>query len=416
MSEVVTGAVLDFPYTGAAKSVSLPPGRYKLEVWGAQGGSYSSYYGGRGGYSVGELSLPPISEDTRTSLFVYVGQQPATVSSSRATVPGGFNGGGAGQTRYYNGTYTYGQGGGGATDIRVGTDSLYARVIVAGGGGGSASVDAAKTKFGGGTSGGSPQSGYAASQTAAGTNGGFGSGGSATTGGTNYKYGSGGGGGGWYGGGACSSYSDSTNYRGYNGGGSGFVWTGANAPSGYLLGEEHYLTNASTVAGNASFSAPGGAAETGHAGNGYARITVIEVFTFGPPMPDNFRQTHKTYSEIGLAWDVSARATGYMLYKDGALISDQIDTTYVDTGMLPDEMHTYQVVAYNDKGESAPAVLDAETEFAHYAIQPTFHSAAFSVNPTDINTQTILSVSVTDEVLILEPEKLYSGEFFSGEV
>lgn len=75
-------------------------------------------------------------------MYIYVGGTPATNSSNRTAVTGGFNGGGNGYNRYYNSTYTYGQGGGGATDIRIGTDSLYARVIVAGGGGGSASVDA----------------------------------------------------------------------------------------------------------------------------------------------------------------------------------------------------------------------------------------------------------------------------------
>lgn len=409
------GDIINFAFTGAAQQVQLPPGRYKLEVWGAQGGSYSSYAGGKGGYSVGVLALPKITADTLTTLHVYVGGQPATVTTSRAVVPGGFNGGGNGQNRYYSSTYTYGQGGGGATDIRIGEDSLYARVIVAGAGGGSASVDAASTKYGGGASGGSPQSGYGASQTAAGTNGAFGQGGSATTSGTDYKYGSGGGGGGWYGGGACSSYSDSTNYRGYNGGGSGFVWTGENAPRGYLLGEEYYMTDAQTIAGNTSFTAPDGTAETGHSGNGYARITVLEIYTFGPDTPANFRQDSQDYFSIGLSWD-AVDADGYRLYKDGGLLADQTATTYMDSGMMPDESHTYTLIAYNAGGESDPASLTAKTKFAYYVIQPFFQSASFSVNPADMNGKTVLTVSVTDEMKILEPETWYSGELYSGEV
>lgn len=78
-----------------------------------------------------------------------------------------------------------------------------------------------------------------------------------------------GGGGGWYGGG--SSW-----YRGA-GGGSGYIFTASSSkPTGYLLGSEYYLTNAQTIAGNQSFSAPGGGNETGHSGNGYARITLVE--------------------------------------------------------------------------------------------------------------------------------------------
>ena len=32
------GDVINFAYTGAKQIVTLPPGRYKLECWGAQGG------------------------------------------------------------------------------------------------------------------------------------------------------------------------------------------------------------------------------------------------------------------------------------------------------------------------------------------------------------------------------------------
>lgn len=262
---------MNFSYTGSVQTVTLDPGKYILECWGAQGGSYSSYSGGAGGYSIGTITL-----SQRTNLYIYVGGQPATQTSTGAT-SGGFNGGGAGCSRTYN-YITYGQGGGGASDIRIGQDSLYARVIVAGGGGGSSSEDSFTTKYGGGTSGGSSASGYGATQTSAGTNGSFGQGGAATTSGTNYNYGSGGGGGGFYGGGACSSYSDSINYRTYNGGGSGYVYTSntaSNYPSGCLLNSSYYLTNAQTISGNQNFRSPTGDTETGHVGNGYVKITKL---------------------------------------------------------------------------------------------------------------------------------------------
>ena len=262
---------MNFSYTGSVQTATLDPGKYILECWGAQGGSYSSYNGGAGGYSIGTITL-----SQRTNLYIYVGGQPATQTSTGAT-SGGFNGGGAGCSRTYNYS-TYGQGGGGASDIRIGQDSLYARVIVAGGGGGSSSEDSLTTKYGGGTSGGSSASGYGATQTSAGTNGLFGQGGAATTSGTNYNYGSGGGGGGFYGGGACSSYSDSTNYRTYNGGGSGYVYTSntaSNYPSGCLLNSSYYLTNAQTISGNQNFKSPTGDTETGHVGNGYVKITKL---------------------------------------------------------------------------------------------------------------------------------------------
>nr|DAF25309.1 MAG TPA: Glycine rich protein [Caudoviricetes sp.] len=283
VTKVKKGQVLDYKYTGGVQSVTLPVGTYRLEVWGAEGGTAINNYGGYGGYSVGTLTLT----DESTVLYIQVGGYPASVGDDRVVVPGGYNGGGNGYNRYYNDTATYGQGGGGGTDIRIGQDSLYARVIVAGGGGGSASNGNERAKkYGGGLDGGCEASAYQAHQTPStgSTNvnfGTFGQGGAATTEGGNYKYGSGGGGGGWYGGAASNRYSDSeTTLRTYNGGGSGYVYTAdtaTNYPSGCLLNSSYYLAEAQTIAGNTSFPSPNGGTETGHEGNGYARITVLAV-------------------------------------------------------------------------------------------------------------------------------------------
>lgn len=123
---------------------------------------------------------------------------------------------------------------------------------------------------GGGTSG---KGQYPGKATSAGTGGAFGLGASQSS--TNYRYCGGGGGGGWYGGGTNKSDS-STSYVSYSGGGSGFVNIAANAssrPSGYTGLQ---LDSGTTTAGSSSFESVSGGTETGHGGNGYARITVIE--------------------------------------------------------------------------------------------------------------------------------------------
>ena len=252
-SNVIEGKVgkinytTNFSYTGECTTyIAKSDGYYNLEVWGAQGGNYNTtYVGGLGGYSKGIVHLTK-----GTTLYVCVGGQPQTVTTTKTAVPGGFNGGGNGFNRDYNSTYTYGQAGGGATDIRIGQNNLYARVIVAGGGSGSNNRTSGYA--GGGTSGISGQSGYAGTQTSAGSGGSFGQGGSASTSGNNYKYGASGGGGGFYGGGAGTSYSDSTNYDKYSGGGSGYVYTSSTAssyPSGCLLNSNYYLASALTTQG-----------------------------------------------------------------------------------------------------------------------------------------------------------------------
>lgn len=388
---VPVGTVLNYAYTGSYQEVELPAGQYKLQCWGAQGGSNaaaSSYgitakAGGKGGYSEGVLTLT-----SKTTVRVYVGG--AGTSSA-----GGFNGGGSttGSSSYNSGNeqgVSRMGGGGGATDIRLSDGALLSRMIVAGGGSGGAYcykkvttsatitvtdetsgyIDHYKNNYfyivdfpvtpgrkyylsqsgtgrgtgsiiwhakktsggdlnsydyttdsvdnytipsdcyylsvalwnsatqtvgtvtlyhyeeqsstdtdydyqtgyaGGGTTGAGYSSTYQGKQNAAGSGGSFGQG--ANQGTTNYRYCSGAGGGGWYGGGG-GQYSDSsmTTCK-YSGGGSGWVNIAANAsyrPSGYTGLE---LDSGETKAGNTSFPSTSGGTETGHSGNGYARIT-----------------------------------------------------------------------------------------------------------------------------------------------
>ena len=273
--------IMDFNYTGSVQSKTLKPGTYTLECWGGQGGTYSSYIGGYGGYSKGTITLAKT-----TTVYVSVG---GAGSSSSTTA--GFNGGGTG--------ISSGRGGGGATDVRIGQNSLYSRVIVAGGGGGAGvtSANANPCGCGGGEYGGDGyynnttgsyttgqnRSGGSASQTAGGitwntgTQATFGQGGNAS------GYSCGGGGGGWYGGGGAYD-SDSDSDGRWGGGGSGYVYTSSTAknyPNGCLLNSTHYLTNAQTIAGDTSFTSPTGAAETGHTGNGFCRITNLNPTQYG---------------------------------------------------------------------------------------------------------------------------------------
>ena len=257
-----SGDILNCPYTGSSKSIQLPKGIYKLEVWGSKSQKYSDGEPGKGGYSTGELTL----EDELTSLYLYVGGYGSSEKSA------GFNGGSA--------TNNYGAGGGGGTDIRISADSLYARVIVAGGGGGNGYSSASPGGHGGGLNGIAGTSGSVAG----------GGGGTQTSGGTCYnvsgagKFGEGGyystsgggAGGGWYGGG--HGYSSGTDSAG--GGGSGYIYTeeyASNYPSGCLLNSSYYLNNASTLNGSSTFLSPAGISETGHSDYGYARITIIEI-------------------------------------------------------------------------------------------------------------------------------------------
>ena len=273
--------VLECNYSGAAIPITLPRGAYKLECWGASGGYYQGTSGGRGGYSCGTLTL----QDT-TKLYLYAGGMGEDFenykrSSAGNVYAGGFNGGGSAKVVYYSGTTTIPSGGGGGTDIRIGADSLYARVIVAGGGSGATNGNVGYV--GGGESGGGYNTSFAGKAAAAGTNGAFGVGASSSPSSTNYKHSGTGAGGGWYGGGATSTYSDSdTSLPKQAGGGSGYVYAQASAqnyPSGCLLNSAHYLVDGITKAGSEAIPEINGdtacASQFGHAG--YIRVTVLNV-------------------------------------------------------------------------------------------------------------------------------------------
>ena len=109
-----------------------------------------------GGYSAGTVTL-----ERGTVLHVYVGGHGTTTNTG--TIPGGFNGGGNadGFMDGNNGS------GGGATDIRIGTDSLFSRAIVAGGGGGNVLAGTVMSGgHGGGTTGGNGISSFNSSEIA----------------------------------------------------------------------------------------------------------------------------------------------------------------------------------------------------------------------------------------------------------
>ena len=300
--------VYDYDYTGSVRTFTAPvKGKYKLEAWGAQGGGsidtythypipdvsvltdstqYYTVEGGYGGYSTGVVNL-----DAGDTVYIVVGGEGSKFEQldrnvvNAVKVAGGYNGGG--DTHFAQNSHRMSIGsGGGATHFALSDGVLSSLsnnresvLLVAGGGGGSAFslsygsspgmwINQGAGGYGGGETGGNSikgdDLGTNNDRTVAtgGTQSGGGAGGSGIAnaaggfgkGGTANDYGTGGGGG-WYGGGASRIQGGA--------GGSGYV--------------KNILSSGKTIAGdgNTVFLAPNGSTETGHAGNGYARITRI---------------------------------------------------------------------------------------------------------------------------------------------
>ena len=130
-----------FDYTGGEQTFTVPlTGTYKLETWGAQGGSInSSKRGGYGAYSEGIVNL-----SSKKKLYINVGSTGEVCNSCHYS-NGGYNGGGKGyEGQNGNIAYKYNSGGGGATHIALTSGLLNTLedkknyiLIVSGGGAGS---------------------------------------------------------------------------------------------------------------------------------------------------------------------------------------------------------------------------------------------------------------------------------------
>ena len=126
-----TSTVSTYSYTGSEQEYTVPEdGYYKIECWGAQGGTHQYAIGGKGAYTKGIIKL-----SKGEKLYVYVGE---CYNGARETMC--YNGGGSGS--YGTLGNTTNTNGGGATDIRLTNgnwndfNSLKSRIIVAAGGGG----------------------------------------------------------------------------------------------------------------------------------------------------------------------------------------------------------------------------------------------------------------------------------------
>lgn len=347
IEHVSAGDTIIIPCTGAMQHFTLEAGEYVLKCWGGCGGIGlgKQQSASAGGYSEGTIFLrsPNIIYCHVGGSGLYDYMLPTLAELKQLRPSFGYNGGG--QPSAY-GSLSVGHAGGGATDIRIGHDSLYSRVIVAGGAGGGTTDN--KSYYGG--PGGGASGGYGGNTDASyspgpGTqtgspidlsrptiNGGFGYGGNGTTYSNGYYGGAGGGG--WYGG--SGAQNDARRHVPGNGG-SGYVFTESSyKPTDFLLTDEFYLTNASTVTAGNNLSVYG---------KTQIEIDVVSALDYRFLCRDD--EGIKRYNEYSDKWVVIPDAE----------LSDELFETYgavlmtTDAGLLDD----YEILVY-DKYDSTTHV------------------------------------------------------------
>ena len=243
---VISKIDFEYDYTGSVQTFTAPlSGRYKLEVWGAQGGSS----GGVGGYSVGTYTLT-----ANQKIYINIGG----AGGNGVNGAGGYNGGGRG----YASTAVC-AGGGGATHIATISGLLSTlssnkdKILIVAGGGGGYCESGGTGGVGGGIKGGGSNPGT-------------------QTGGASFGLGAGvssgccmrgGGGGGFYGGGHAD------NDKGY--GGSGYIG------NPLLTNKVMYCYNCTTSSDETTKTISTTCTNTvatencAKKGNGFARITLL---------------------------------------------------------------------------------------------------------------------------------------------
>lgn len=290
--DTLPGTVYNYSYTGSPQEFITPcNGKYKVELWGSQGGDYSSYNtGGKGSYTSGEIFM-----NQGESYYIYVGQR------QHAYKTPSFNGGKDSS--------------GGATDIRCFYNTkldkcdknshltwddnigLNSRIMVAAGGAYLYNILTGNIGHGGALIGLNGSNTTGATQTSGGinnqynnefTNGGFGYGGRGYGGGNGYYGGAGGGNSIGSGGssfisgykgcvailnGELSNNPRTTRYniRGNN-------CTDINARDDILCSfhySERYFSKSIMKAANENMPTAVGSTMVGNSNNGYAKITYL---------------------------------------------------------------------------------------------------------------------------------------------
>lgn len=337
--------------TGTGQHFTLPAGEFVLKCWGGDGGVFTGLYdAARGGYAQGTLNiLSPVEAHVYVAGSGLYGDMISSEYTQILRPDIGFNGGGLPNgygTRQEN-TYSYG--GGGGTDIRLGDDSLFSRVIVAGGAGGqsyyhknggagggeSGVIGDTGDYVGGITPGPGTQTESPKDPAVSQINGGFGYGGSTPTV-SGVRGAAGAGGGGWFGGSSTYNTNSSRQYARGGCGGSGYVLTNSSyKPDGYKLDSRFYLTNTQNVQGGNNLPV----------GISKAEIDVVRTITFRILCKDMYGV--KYYNESSSRWelleDQEIGPTTFMTY--GSLMFSD------DTGLAD----IYEVLVY-DPGDNVSAM------------------------------------------------------------
>ncbi len=95
--------------------------------------------------------------------------------------------------------------------------------------------------------------------------------------------------------------------------------------------------------------------------------------TSAPSVPQNLQATAISSNQINLSWDAATDnvgVTGYRIYRNGVQITTTVNTSYLDTGLIPNTFYTYTVSAYDGVGNQSGHSNSATAATLEQAVIP----------------------------------------------
>ena len=137
--------------------------------------------------------------------------------------------------------------------------------------------------------------------------------------------------------------------------------------------------------------------------------------TTPPTTPTNLSATPITTSQIDLAWDASTDDLlmgGYQVFRDSSQIATTTLTTYTDSGLTPDTLYSYEIVAFdtapNYSSSSLPAATTTLASTTPATTTTTGRSGGGSIKPTETIVENLLVSTTNHQAAISFDTNVYT--------
>lgn len=114
-------------------------------------------------------------------------------------------------------------------------------------------------------------------------------------------------------------------------------------------------------------------------------------------------------NSVELTWTINVPVAQYTVKRDGIIVYQGTDLTFLDTGLQAETTYTYSVEAYNAAGE----LLDREIVTVLTPVQPVVTAIASNITPTGFDLSWSVNVPMSHYVVMRDGIVIYEGASLS---